>query len=176
MKFTAPELPHYIKICGVYKITFDDKWFYIGSTKDMYSRISRWKSQIKNKSRGLTLSMRKILHVNSVICFELIEQYEDDSCIRIRETFFIQSFLNNPMLLNTIPNGESDYSFKIPPAHLAAKVLQMNDLYEVLAEYNSLQEAAIILDIPIKSIQRHIKGRQRRKNPQLRGYRFMYAT
>ena len=93
---------------GIYKITFDNGWFYIGSTKNFRRRVGctvgtfRGVSKLHNKNL-----IRCVAECDSAV-FEVIEYIADVDLLKTRETEIIKPFIENPLLINRAYDGHSN--------------------------------------------------------------------
>lgn len=104
MEFIKPKFGVHDKPAGVYKITFDDKWFYVGSSVNLKNRFRTWEFKLLNncfKSKNI----RHILPTVSVIKFEVLELLSDFSLLRKNETDIIAKHWHNDLLLNRCPDA-----------------------------------------------------------------------
>jgi hypothetical protein len=104
MEIISPVLKRKENFPAVYKITFSDKWFYIGSSANVKRRFGRWRTCIKN-DKHLPKNIRTILSQVSVVSFEVVKIVIDLKLLRDEETLCIQENWDNPLLLNRCPEG-----------------------------------------------------------------------
>lgn len=108
MQFNIPSFEYgKIKI-GVYRIWFNEKWMYIGSSKNLRSRFSCWKSKLQRKKLDKHLNIKQILGEVNTVRFEILKEYNHPSFLRKKETEFLNEYWDNPMLLNRCPDGSSN--------------------------------------------------------------------
>lgn len=99
-----PRLNTGFKLSGVYRILFDDGFFYIGCSVDLRSRSSGWGGIVKNPDaeRGLyalgALMVAKIKERRSCR-FEIVELC-DASDVKDREGYYLNKFKDDPFLLS----------------------------------------------------------------------------
>jgi len=95
---------------GIYKLSFDNGTFYIGSTKNFRSRIGCFVGSFNGTSR---LHNKKfvsaLLESNSVI-FEVLYYMEDN--LKDYETIEISKHISNPLLLNRSHDAHSNKGVK----------------------------------------------------------------
>lgn len=96
---------------GVYKLTFDDKWFYIGSSFNLKNRATTWRCKI---AKGLfkNKNIKHILPGVSVVKFEVIKVYATISLVRDAETRHIAKHWDNPLFLNRCPDAKSNVGIR----------------------------------------------------------------
>jgi hypothetical protein len=104
IKFDLPKFANKINPIAVYKITFDDKWFYIGSSIKIKDRFSNWVGVIKYGGTHNN-NMEKILPLVSNIKFEILQEGLGLKDIRNKENLFIAENYNHPYCLNHSPNS-----------------------------------------------------------------------
>jgi len=98
MEIIIPKIGRLENPAGVYKIVFDGKYFYLGSSVNLKSRFFKWKHDLlhgvpKNKR------IRELLPSVSKISVEIVEIVYGD-LLREREDFYIKFNWGNSMLLN----------------------------------------------------------------------------
>jgi len=102
MRFVIP----YIEkgVSGVYHILIDDKWFYIGSSKNLKGRISTWKSLFKNKDK-YGIHFFKHLTENSVVVVSILKIVPKGDNPKVYEDLLIREFISNDKCLNIKPSA-----------------------------------------------------------------------
>lgn len=121
MKFQIPTFDRKQNPAGVYKITFNDKWFYIGSSKKLRSRFRTWKAMLTSPKYLKNINIRNILHEVQEVRIEIIRVYANENLIQAAETRLIKKFWSNELLLNRCPEGNTNkgrrpYYGYTPPA------------------------------------------------------------
>ena len=91
------------KKSGVYKITIDSKWFYIGSSKHLCRRLSQWKNYIL-KNDGRIKNMKFVLNSNSDIKMEVLAYCLPDN-EKLLENEYLKISFNNENCINRCPNA-----------------------------------------------------------------------
>jgi len=93
-------------VIAVYKITFDDKWFYIGSSGDLQNRIHAWQTMLRDIKRVRYKKLRDIFNSISIAKLEVLKTLEpvpkNYDAIREWERSEILENYDNPLLLNTL--------------------------------------------------------------------------
>lgn len=112
MEFIIPEFKRKENPIGLYKIWFNDKWFYIGSSKKLRSRFSNWVSMVNNPKFLRNKNIKIILPDISVVRFEIIKTYSSASWLRRNETKEISINWDNPMFLNRCPDANTPKGMK----------------------------------------------------------------
>lgn len=113
IKFSA--LPFHRKSgehTGVYKITFNGMYFYIGGSTMLRSRLSRWKFDII-RNRVKNKKITDILPTCDKVFFEVLEFVFDKEKVKIREDFYIKNNWSNPLILNRCPSAFDPSGFKL---------------------------------------------------------------
>lgn len=101
-------------ICGVYKIIFDDKYFYIGSSVHLRRRIDQWHGAITGRPHYSKLypAISQIISTVNKIRFEIVEDGLSRSTVRIIEDFYIKKSVGNPLFLNQSPSAFNNLGYK----------------------------------------------------------------
>lgn len=105
MEFIKPNLLKKQK--GVYQLIFDDKWFYIGSSIDLKSRLRTWHYNITSRTLKKHLNIKNILPFTSVVRFEVIFTCVSEKESRDKETNLLKECWGNPLLLNRCPDANT---------------------------------------------------------------------
>lgn len=92
---------------GVYKIIFDNKYFYIGGSTLMRHRLSRWKGGIIH-NRVHNKKIKEVIKTCSEVSFELIEEVEGNDMVMSVEDKYIKHNWGNELLLNRSPSSFSN--------------------------------------------------------------------
>jgi len=112
MEFITPEFKRKENPIGLYKIWFDDKWFYIGSSTKIRSRFTTWKTNLTGRKFLKSINIKQILPQTSVVRFEVIQTYKSASWLRRNETKEINKHWDNPLFLNRCPDASSPKGMK----------------------------------------------------------------
>ena len=101
---------------GVYKVTMNDSWFYIGSSIDIKRRLSCWKHYLSKDSREFkkNRSIKHLMPTFERVNFEVIELVDEGVSPKIREDFYIKQSFDNEWCLNLIPNAVTGKGRKLP--------------------------------------------------------------
>lgn len=149
-------------IC-VYKLIFDDKWFYIGSTCDLRNRIWAWNTTFNNldKLKGYK-KIKSILPNISVVELSVIKLMETNTKnidnVRIEERLSITENIQNPLLLNS--NTQTFQSYTI---HQIS--------HDEVIKFNSISDAAKYNNVCSQTIRTVLNS----KCGYYKGYIFKYA-
>lgn len=96
---------------GVYKLTFSNGEFYIGSTAHFGDRIVVFKTEIR-KGYAHNKRMKNAISESKQAVFEVIEYVYSEDHVRDREDFYIKSAWGNSLLLNRSPSAFSNKGCK----------------------------------------------------------------
>lgn len=158
--------------CGVYKITFNNEWFYIGGSGELRKRFWAWRWKIKSGGR---LSENIVRIVGAIHFFEIkIVQRTNKQNVRKLEDFFIKKHFNDPKCLNVCPsayNSAGKVDSKID-RYRTNKIYQLSLDGMVVAEHKNPTIAAENLGIPRINIRRVLSGDSKTTD----GMRFVYAS
>lgn len=96
-----PQKSEYKGMICVYKLLFDNSFFYIGSTSNLKQRITVHNcvfsgKKIKGQSRSMIAARELYSNVEVII----LEQLNININLLEREDFFIRQFSNTPLLIN----------------------------------------------------------------------------
>lgn len=153
---------------GVYKISFDDAYYYIGSSVDLRSRFIGWRTRMKagtNKNKKI----REIIKHTDVIEFTILELVEHIDDLRAKESFYINTYWDDPLLLNYCPNGDSNKGIRWNEEDLknrkratffAKPVAIFNKDGILVKRFDFIIDAAKYLNIDRRDITKYLKGRR----------------
>lgn len=85
---------------AVYKITFDNKYFYIGSSVNARKRYRYWKCQILNHSYAHNKKILDISLSSKLVEFSILVRFDDKSKLREYEVKLLKENDGNPLFLN----------------------------------------------------------------------------
>jgi len=91
--------------CCVYRITFPDGYFYIGSTKNFKQRLSGYRSAFKNSIGNVNQLIAAKSREFDVCYMDIIERVVDYHDQYLIENDSIEDNLGNPLLLNRSKNA-----------------------------------------------------------------------
>lgn len=94
----------------VYKVVFSNGCFYIGSTKNLKTRMLAFKSQVHNKICNKNIITR--CDGLPIIDIQILEPVNNISKLFEREDFYIKSSINNPDILNRSASAFSNKGIK----------------------------------------------------------------
>lgn len=91
---------------GVYKVTINDKWFYIGSSIDLKRRLSCWKHILKHGKYLSKNGNLKFIHSDiATVKFEVLEYVTPDVNPKTVENRYIKKEFDNEFCLNISDNA-----------------------------------------------------------------------
>lgn len=105
MKITRPRIIG--KQCGVYRLQFNDGWFYIGGSKHLCRRFSQWRNVLMKdggKRRNIKAIIEDLFEVEMVVLFNCLEDM-----LPIMEQAVIDCCFNDQFCLNSCPNSNNNY-------------------------------------------------------------------
>jgi group I intron endonuclease len=103
-----------VKASCVYKLTFDNQKFYIGSTTLLSRRIAQWKRMLLGVgAKRAPINIRLNVYSFKNIKVEILEHATKDKLIE-REDFYIKQNLGNPLFLNTSKSAFKNDFIDIP--------------------------------------------------------------
>lgn len=154
---------------AVYKLIFNEKWYYIGSTVDAKRRISNWKTLLQRDGFKKNSSMKFILpEVTDVRC-EILEIVPDGIWHKEREGLYLEKCFNDELCLNITSDTINGKGRKLalgkkpkPPRGLptpSKPVAKFDKGGKFIAEYKSIADAARSVDIKTDAITDHLRGR-----------------
>lgn len=121
IKWTYPILKYGFNPPAVYRIDFDNGFYYIGSSMIVKTRWNTWRTNLKrdkfqsklieNSIKTATAATVSILEFCKVL---------DEKALKERETEYLLSYFNDPLFLNMSPNGVTNegLTFKVLPEQL----------------------------------------------------------
>lgn len=186
-----------LKQPGVYRLIFDNKYFYIGSSKCLKTRLNIWVQSFKT-GRMHNKKMKECSSSCQSVCFETLE-YTSVENAKSAENKYLLTFLGDEYLLNRSFDAHSNKGVKWTEeekASMSAAVMKMGvrgrpkkkipairnrcpvvidsfDLQGVgLGRFPSVREAAKYFGLNHKRISRVINGLSKSTN----GYIFKRAV
>jgi hypothetical protein len=121
IKWTFPKFNHGYNPPAVYRIDFDNGFFYIGSSEKIKVRIGSWRTLMRRERFPSKMFAENIKGATSGI-MQILEITTLDA-LRDRETFHIRSNFEDLLLLNQSANGYNigGKQLKPIPKHLQRK-------------------------------------------------------
>lgn len=119
--FTMPGLPRKPAVSGIYRLTFDEKWIYIGSATNFWVRFQRWKHDL---SKGIfkNYRMAEVGLGCTAVKMEIVEIVEQPERLLERESYYIQQNWGNESLLNRSPTGGTNEGMKLEEWQVAEAI------------------------------------------------------
>lgn len=108
---TLFNIPSGCHFAGVYKISFDDKYFYIGSSKSVHHRIMNWKHRLSIKEPK-NINILEIIDKVKCVSFSILERVDNFLELRQKETDWITENWENKLLLNRCPSGYNNKNIR----------------------------------------------------------------
>ncbi len=107
MEFIFPAIGRKVSPGGIYRMQFDDGNFYIGSSKDLKTRLRAWRNMIKLRKYLKNINIKNVIDRVSVVSFSIIEFHTNTQEMIERETELLKTHWENPLLLNRC--ADADY-------------------------------------------------------------------
>ncbi len=175
LKYDKPFIKRGERKSGVYKILFDEKWFYIGSSGNLRGRFMSWVSRIK-QGRRLNTNMVNILSKIKSVKIVIIEHCLCKEDALLKEDFYIKQTFKNEFSLNHQPSAlnlrdRELYKGFIKPIKqkgisvLPKKVAQIDDKGNIINIFPSIRSAKKSGFVNVSEV---ING----KNITSKGYKF----
>lgn len=166
IQFIKPKLKHRYNPSGVYKISFNNGYFYIGSSKKLKSRFNSWETPL-SKGKTSNRYIKSMLQGITIVNFEIIEIC--DNYIE-RELYHIQTFLNDDYCLN-MSNGTGKLkrlSYLEPikiikhknPVTPRKKVFQYSLDGQLIRIHDSICATRRMYKLTEKELRQHLKKRR----------------
>jgi len=171
MEFIYPDIP--LHTSGTYKIVFDDKWFYVGSSRNLRSRFATWRTILREPKGLKNKNIKTILPSISIVRFEIVRQYASRRHIRDAENRLLKKYWDDEQLLNRCPDAYSPknmrryFGQKPKPVHrpletLRQKVAQFDSEGELIAIHKSINDAARHIGVQARRIDEVFKGKKKK--------------
>lgn len=136
------------KLSGVYRLSFLDGCFYIGSSVDLRSRASAWERYIvsgKTEEKGIGSKISAKIRERLPAFFDIIELCSPEG-VRDKEAFYLDKYKEDEKMLSSYDSG----SWKA--------VLQYNKEGVFIKKHYSTQGAARYNNTRLSAIQRVLNG------------------
>lgn len=132
MIFTLPPADKCQNVCGVYMMTLNNDWFYIGSSYNMGKRFIQWKNLLQKSRHLANTNIQYLLPGAFQISFSILEVIEDQRVLRKREHDHIATNFGNDYCLNIYWEGPDKSWRKILLREMAAGLpytyIQVNEI------------------------------------------------
>lgn len=185
MIFIIPRLAKDSFRPGVYRILFDNKWLYIGSSGDVANRIRRWHSCINGNVHYKNINMKMVLPETKEIRFEILEYFETPEQALEREGQLLKEFGDYEWLLNRCPESDSPKGVRpyigqqlvsrkahLPKSAYYKPVAKFDEDGRLLEKYESVKASALANGVIPKRISAAIKGNM----GKCKGFVFKYVN
>lgn len=131
-------------IMGVYKISFDKKYFYIGSSTNIRKRFRRWVCVFNNPHYIKNKRIKEVISSSNCIEFEILLRFSDENKLRQHEKELIKENSGNKLFLNMVtglPHPKVK-KYKPPSENISHPIrIALFDLKgNLIKEYNSKRE------------------------------------
>ncbi len=173
MKITKIPFERKQNISAVYKITFDDYWFYIGSSLNFRARQSSWVTKFTIQKFLKSLNIKAILHDKSVIKFEIIHECKKLYKLREIETKYIQASWQDERLLNRCPDSKTPKGIRRQIGYIEPVIRPKIDTRKKVAVFD-LNDNLIKICESYMSFSREFKIKSEFINKILRGERSQF--
>jgi hypothetical protein len=100
MEIIFPPFEPNKKIAGVYKITINNKWVYIGSSVHLKRRFFHWRLAFLGKRLPHNKNIASIIPTIKNVLFEILETLNNELDVKEREDYFLSEYLKCQYLLN----------------------------------------------------------------------------
>lgn len=181
MQFTIPSFQRKCDPAGTYKIWFNEKWFYIGSSKKLRSRFRTWRSMMNKPQYLKNKNIYHLLSEITTVRFEILHVYSNDKLLKKAETKLLKKSWNDPLLLNRCPDASTPknirpYNGQVvkpkrarrPKDSFKKKVAVFDLNWNYIETAESLNAAARSLGVQHRRISEMLKG----KKTSVKGKRF----
>lgn len=172
MEFIIPPFDRKQNPAGIYKITFNDNWFYIGSSKKLRSRFRTWKVVLTKRQFLKNINIKQILDGVALVKFEIIRVYADEKLIRKAETALLKKNWENPLLLNRCPDGSTNTGMRpyngqvrvkdkprLPVGFNRKKIAQFDLQGNLIKIHDSIKAASVYSGVKDDLIRKVFNGR-----------------
>lgn len=101
-----------LKSSGIYKLTFDNGCFYIGSTGNFKKRVNCFVGSFRGSSPMHNKQMIKCVVDCDIVTFEVVKYVDDIYLLKQEETLEIKKHIGNSLLLNRAYDANSNRGIK----------------------------------------------------------------
>jgi hypothetical protein len=150
--FSAPDLP--INTSGIYRMTIDGKWIYIGSSCNLRRRFLVWKHRC-NVRKTKNKKICTLFQIARFVSIDVLEFVGNDTRLE-RELFYIKYLSKTEYLLNIV-GLRSPY---IKTGITNKKKIASFKNGKLVSVYSSIHEAANDLNIRRDDIGRFFRGQR----------------
>jgi hypothetical protein len=199
LKWTYPKFKYGFNPPAIYRIDFDNGFYYIGSSMIVKTRWNTWRTNLKRdvfQSKLIADSVKGATAVTFSI-LEFSPDIDDEKKLKERETYYLRSHFDDPLFLNMSPNAFDSTGLKPIPEHLkrpqkpkpkrknikggkfkpptdyayafSKGVVQFDIQGNYIQSHKSISDAAKSVGVIDSTIQGHLKSKRKRG---VRGYVF----
>lgn len=139
------------RIMGIYKITFDNGYFYIGSSIHLQRRYFSWRRAFSGKPtnrKSIWPSITNKIRDCDKAFFDIIELWHGDGNIFDKEQEILNKNIGNEKMINTILNPRNP-------------IIQYDKNMNIINRFNSMKEAFNNTGVSTRKIQDCITGRRK---------------
>lgn len=156
---------------AVYKITFNHRWYYIGSSVDVKRRLHQWKNAIIN-NRPKNGKIRQLLPILTHVSFEILRYANKSQDQRIFENEYISKYHNDENCLNLCPDAFTNFGSKRVGKVIVKEKKQPIAVFDIkwifLKRFDYVSEAIKFINCRRDNITDVLKGRASNSN----GFKF----
>ena len=155
---------------AVYKLLFNEKWYYIGSSVDLKRRIGQWKTRLQKPGFKKNASIKFLLPEIESVRFEVLELVPDEIWIKERESHYLKDCFNDDLCLNITPDTVNGKGRKLalgktpkPPKNKPTPkkpIAQFDVSGNLIAIHESILAASRVIKIKTDAISHHLNGRK----------------
>lgn len=156
---------------SVYKITINEKWFYIGSSINTKRRLSQWKNHLSDPSFKRNGSIKHLLPEIETVKFEILELVPDGVWVKERENVYLHKHFNDELCLNLIPDAivtkgrkwpmgkeKKEKPKKNPPSPSRPVAQFDGESNELIKKFSSISALVKELRIKHNTINEHLRS------------------
>lgn len=144
-QFIYPELKRGEIVCAVYKMSFDDGSYYIGSSAHLKQRMWGWKFKLESgvdKNYKVTAAFKE----TTKIVFEILEIVDDPALRKFREDGYIKINFGKPLCLNSASNAYTNHGVKMNPNKKRntsgfKPIARVSESGEILEKFDCISDA-----------------------------------
>ena len=192
IEFIFPTLQYRLNPPAIYRLDFNNGYYYIGSSMKVKNRIKSWRTNLKCDRFQSRLMEHSIKGATSVVASILeICSVPNSKALKERETEYLLTCFNDPLFLNMTPSGLNNegMTFKVLPEQLikppkekrpyirggkpkprvrkevyafAKGIVQFDLNGNYIQSHKSISDAARAIGVEMKTVQKHLKVKRHR--------------
>lgn len=147
IKWNYPTLKYGINPPAVYRMDFDTGHFYIGSSKNVKTRIASWRTMFRTNKFSSVFFADSVKNVTKCT-ITFLEHPPLDKLLE-RETFYISLHFNTQLCINRSPTGFDNTGLRPLPRHLVPRKKRVNK------QVYAFSKGVVQFDLNGKYIQSH---------------------